>query len=419
MTEYEVYKKKVLNEIDSIEAELIAVSDAIHKFAEYGTMEFKSSNLLISKLEERGFEISRPEVEPGMEPWKDGLRTAIKATYRGKSERPLVGINAEYDAMPIGHGCGHNIIATAALGASLGLSTVMSNLKGTLVFLGSPAEERFMDNAGGKVIMLGEYRKLDACAYVHPGTKWQMKVNPAYDKYGMYADVWKFTFKGSSGHMSQAMAIADAQRAALLTTVAIDTLHIVPPVEHILTGRGLVDFKDHEPYYFNKLGLTEIAELGVYVRQGSKEDLEKALEQVKNCARGAALATNTTVEFHKYAPTYESDLTNVPLAEAFRECFVELNVQMEEAEPQISPGTSDFGNVSRVTPGTYAAIRIGEGFTGHSPGFAKAAASPEAHKAAIIGAKAIALLGVKLFTDAKLVRRAKEDFNRRNLRSNL
>jgi metal-dependent amidase/aminoacylase/carboxypeptidase family protein len=271
-----------------------------------------------------------------------------------------------------------------------------------------------MDNSGGKVIMLKEYRKLDACMYVHPGTKWAININPMFDRYAAFADQWKITFKGTVGHLAQAMEAANAQRAAILTMNAIDSLHIVPPIEHIITGRGLVDFREGEPYYFTRHGLCETAEMGVYIRQNSKENLDNAIKRMKECALGLSNATNTQVIFRKIAPTYESQITNVPLAKTFKKCFEELKVPIKEATPSINPGTSDFGNVSRVTPSTSASIKIGEGFRGHTPEFAEAAASEEGHKAAIIGAKAMALLTAKLFTEPNLVRDAKKYFNQLN-----
>ena len=410
MSEYEECKEKVLDVIDSLSADIIGVSRKIHEFSEYGTMEYKSSGLLISKLRQHGFEIGTPEVEPGMERWKEGLRTAIKATYRGESERPTVGINAEYDALPQGHGCGHNIIAATALGASIGVSKVVPSLHGSLVFLGSPAEEAYVDNATTKPVMLCEYRKLDACTYVHPGTEWKINVNPIYDKYNMYSDSWKFVFKGTVGHGSDEMSISNAQRAAILTMIAIDGLHIVPYCDHVITGRGLVDFRDHEPYYFSKGGSVDTCEIGIHVGQPTKEAKERVLERVKNCASCAALATDTVVEFIQYAPDCEAEITNVPLARAFKECFEELNVKIEEATPSMSPGSTDFGNVSRVTPSTSATIKMGEGFGLHTLEAVKAAASDEGDRAVIVGAKAMALLALKLFTDPRLVESARSDF---------
>ena len=67
---------------------------------------------------ERGFEIADA---PG------GLATAFRASY---GSGPLkIGVCAEYDALPeIGHACGHNIIAAAAVGAALALADVADEL---------------------------------------------------------------------------------------------------------------------------------------------------------------------------------------------------------------------------------------------------------------------------------------------------
>jgi len=83
------------------------------------------------------------------------MPTAFTATLKGRGSGPHIGILAEYDALPvIGHACGHNLIATAALGAAIGLTAATSELDGTVTVYGTPAEEGVVQNAGGKVIML-------------------------------------------------------------------------------------------------------------------------------------------------------------------------------------------------------------------------------------------------------------------------
>ncbi|HKM78632.1 MAG TPA: M20/M25/M40 family metallo-hydrolase, partial [Candidatus Bathyarchaeia archaeon] len=92
------------------------------------------------------------------------MKTAFRATLHGKSPGPVVAVLAEYDALPeLGHGCGHNIIGTSALGAALGISKIMQQLSGTLLILGCPAEEE-VENSGGKVVMVenGVFKNVDA-----------------------------------------------------------------------------------------------------------------------------------------------------------------------------------------------------------------------------------------------------------------
>src|SRR5207344_2116094 len=95
-----------------------------------------------------------------------GLRTSYVAEF-GKDRGPTIAILSEYDALPgIGHACGHNIIATAGLGAAMALSKLNGRLPGRVRYLGTPAEERY----GGKEMMAieGAFDKADAAMMIHP-----------------------------------------------------------------------------------------------------------------------------------------------------------------------------------------------------------------------------------------------------------
>jgi amidohydrolase len=179
-------KEKVSKEIDARRERLIEISMTIHDEPELGHQEFKASALLVSELEELGF-----EVEKGT----SGLATSFKAVRRGKGDGPTVAIIAEYDALPeLGHACGHNIIATSALGAGAGLCAVMDELDGTVIVFGTPAEEGYAENAGGKVIMLDEITKADAAIMIHPGSRYGVGATSlARESFMIY-------FKGRAAH---------------------------------------------------------------------------------------------------------------------------------------------------------------------------------------------------------------------------
>jgi len=117
---------------------LIDISNRIHGEPELGHQEFKASTLLSEALRGHGY-----EVELGVA----GMKTAFVAR-RPMRDGPTIGILAEYDALPgIGHACGHNLIASAALGAAIGASAVAKELPGNVVIYGTPAEEGVVDNA--------------------------------------------------------------------------------------------------------------------------------------------------------------------------------------------------------------------------------------------------------------------------------
>ncbi|MCK4582319.1 amidohydrolase, partial [Candidatus Bathyarchaeota archaeon] len=158
------YKQAISRRIDQHRDELIDVSTRIHQEPELGHQEHKASKLLTERLKMHGYE-TRLGVS--------GMDTAFTATIRGRGAGPNIGILAEYDALPaIGHACGHNLIAAAALGAAIGLTAVIPELDGTVTVYGTPAEEGVVQNAGGKIIMLDEIAKADAALMIHPSSAW-------------------------------------------------------------------------------------------------------------------------------------------------------------------------------------------------------------------------------------------------------
>lgn len=135
-------KAKLKDEVDSIRNRIIDIAKYIYDNPEIGYEEYKASALLTAELEKSGCKVTK-----GLA----GLPTAFKAVMKGKMERPMVAILAEYDALPgLGHACGHNISAASAIGAAIALSKLMPELSGTLIIFGTPAEEGVVENAGEK-----------------------------------------------------------------------------------------------------------------------------------------------------------------------------------------------------------------------------------------------------------------------------
>ena len=158
MNTTERLKERVAAEVDARRDQLIQIADTIHANPELGFQEFKAASLLTGVLEEDGFSVERGVA---------GMETAFIATLRGQGDEPVVAFLAEYDALPgLGHACGHNIIAAAAVGAGLALGTVLPDLAGTIQVIGTPAEE----GGGGKVIMVdaGIFDGVDAAMMIHP-----------------------------------------------------------------------------------------------------------------------------------------------------------------------------------------------------------------------------------------------------------
>src|SRR5215470_11482752 len=97
-----------------VRSELIDLSHRIHAHPELGFEEYEASSWLCELLENEKFKVERGICD---------LPTAFIARF---GAGPLhIAICAEYDCLPgIGHACGHNIIAAAAIGAAVAAAKV-------------------------------------------------------------------------------------------------------------------------------------------------------------------------------------------------------------------------------------------------------------------------------------------------------
>src|SRR5690625_795266 len=137
-------KQKLAHFTENIKEDLWNMSDALYENPEIGDEEFESMKLLTNYLKEHHFSVETNIVN---------RPTAFQATYASEKPGPTIAYLAEYDALPgVGHGCGHNMIGTMSVGAGVLLSKVIDQTGGTVVVLGTPAEE----TNGAKVPMTKE-----------------------------------------------------------------------------------------------------------------------------------------------------------------------------------------------------------------------------------------------------------------------
>lgn len=387
-------KKKAIEAIDSYRERLFSISDQMYREPEIGLQEWKSSKLLVDLLKEHGF-----EVEVGL----CSLPTSFRAVRRGKSGGPTVAILAEYDALPeIGHGCGHNIIGTAAAGAGIALCPLMDNICGTLVVLGTPAEEGAVDNAGGKVTLLegGAFSGVDVAMMFHPSQK-DMVMSTSNARVAM-----EISFRGKAAHAAGAPHEGiNALDAAILTFNAWNALR--QHVKEDVRIHGIITKGGVSPNI-----IPDYAEIRMYVRAKDMDYLRQVEEKVKKCAEGAATATGAQVNFRYTAKTYANLITNETLAQAFAKNLEALGRKVQEPEETAGGGSTDMGNVSHVVPAIHPYIAICEPGTAasHSREFAQATISEMGHKGLLDGAKALAMTAIDVFTDSALLAAIKDEF---------
>lgn len=385
-------RQQIIREVDRLRDRLVKISKTIHSNPELGLKEYKSSELLCSELEKDGFTVERKVA---------GMDTAFKAAFKGKPGGPTIALLAEYDALPeIGHACGHNLIATIALGAGLALSKVMPELSGTIMVLGTPDEE----GSGGKVTMIENetFKDVDAAMIVHPSNKTQA-----------IADILAISsveikFKGKAAHASSSPEKGiNALDAVIQTFNGVNALR-----QHLRSDvrvHGIVTDGGKRPNI-----VPETAAAFFFVRAADRRYKDKVLRRVKKCAQGAAAATGARLEFAA-RPRALDDMKNNPTMVKLFECHLKaLGEKVQAPDPKAGKGSTDMGNVSYVVPSIHPSIAIGsKKLAGHSRDFAEAAVSDRGHEAMIVAAKAMALTAVDLFTDETLMKKVKREFARR------
>ena len=414
-------KQAVLTHCRRLQREADDVALRIGKLAELSMREERSSALAKEMLVEHGFTVER----------EFPLIPNAFVASRGKG-KPVIGLLAEYDALPDcgpkakgpGHGCGHNLLGTASIYAAIAAATVAEEqkLRGTVILFGCPAEETLV----GKVYMArdGAFEGLDACLAWHPSG-----VTRVGNGSGTALDSYTFEFFGKTAH-----AAGDPQsgRSALdaieIMNVAVNFLreHMPPTCRvHYIISDG-ASAPNVVPAY---------ARSWYFVRGQRRKDVDELAKRVKNCARAAALATETRLKVRHLTACYDR-LRNDALAEAMNENlkavgpprftkadreFVrklglegKFSSKLQGISTERGAGSSDEGNVSWFAPliclNTTCAA---EGTTGHSYLKAEQARSPIGLKGMRVATKVLALTAYDLLTDQKLLAKAKREFRRR------
>jgi amidohydrolase len=375
--------------IDHARTALIALSLQIHRNPELAYHEREASALLAAFLREKGFHVTHPYA---------GIETSFRADAgRGT---PRIGILAEYDALPdIGHACGHNLMAMMGVAAGLGVRAVADRLGGTVAVIGTPAEE----GEGGKIALLeaGGFDDVDAAMIVHAGSR-----TLAYRRSlaSVRVDV---EFRGKAVHAaSQPDQGINALDGLILTFVGLNALRqqLRPDarVMGVITSGGSAANIIPE-YAAGKFSLRAL----------DRAYRDEVIERFSQVARGASSATGAALNLSiRRNSAYDNMVPNRVMADRYAEHLRALGVDVAQESPDERMGSTDMGNVMQALPGIHPYIKIApEGTPGHSVAFRDAAATSEAHEAALRAAKAMALLTIDLLRDRDLLRRAKAEFD--------
>ncbi len=431
-------KKAVIASVEKHKAELIKISDAIWAAAEIAFEESESSKILADYAEKNGMKVERGVAN---------IPTAFTATYG--SGKPVISILGEFDALPgisqkaspikeayeegaAGHGCGHNMFGTSSLGAAIAIKEQIEagKLKGTIKFLGTPAEEKFF----AKVWMVeaGLWNDVDVNLSWHPGPEIEADVQSGLSLIDFIVE-----FEGQAAHASaDPWNGRSASDALELYTTGINYYreHILPSSRihyHIQDGGQVVNV------------VPDYAKLWVRVRDPKRSKMLPTYERVKEMAEGAAIMADVDYKISLVSGIYEvlvnrsggaimqknlellGPITYTAEEEAFGKAIQKATKKEEVGmDATIKPlretldtpggGSTDVGDVSWNVPNINLSVTVAPKDTPwHSWAVVACGGMSIGHKGMTYAAKALSMTAVDLFENPKLVNEVKEEFKMR------
>jgi amidohydrolase len=376
-------KAAVREKLDSVRSQIIALSHKIHANPENGFEETQAAAWISELLLNAGF-----DVQQGI----GGLPTAFLAkSGRGALQ---VCLCAEYDALPgIGHACGHNIIAAAAVGAAIAAASQADASGLTVAVIGTPAEEK--GDGGGKILLLerGAFRGIHAAMMVHPAPF--DVLTPKV----IAASMFEVVYTGKEAHASAfpelGINAADALTVAQ-TAIGLLRQHILPTnrIHGIVTRGG--DAPNVVPAHTSAKYI---------VRGETLAELEALRPRVYRCFEAGAMATGCTMEIIGGDKPYSEMIHDSAIAAYYRRNAELLGRSYQEigSEKQRVVASTDMGNVSLVIPSIQPMIGIGSfPAVNHQKEFTAHCATQSADQAVYDGALAMAWTVMDVANDSTL-----------------
>jgi len=346
-------KQRAEQNFKGVERDLFDISHWMYEHPEIAFQEYETSAKLAGYLKEHGFDVEYPAY---------GIDTAFVA--RAGSDGPEVVICAEYDALPgVGHACGHDIIATAGLGAGLALAPLADELGIRVTVLGTPAEEM----KGGKVDLInaGAFEGAAASMMIHPSP------DDVLDPVVLAVRHLDLEFRGKDSHAAGAPEKGiNALDAFVQAYVNVSTLRQQTlPTDRI---HGIVTHGGDAPNI-----IPSYTKSSWYIRSLTKERLEELSAKVLACFEAAALATGCTWSTSESSHPYEDIISNPVMTELFDQNAKALGRTMAKGADMPIGGSTDMGNVSHVVPSIHPFMAIDSGeAVNHQPEFAAATITP-------------------------------------------
>ncbi|MFB7085151.1 M20 family metallopeptidase [Streptomyces sp. NPDC056296] len=347
--------------------QLVDLSHRIHAHPELAFEEHRASRWVADALGEAGFDVRHGCY---------GLPTAVEATIG--SGPTHIAVCAEYDALPdVGHACGHNVIAAAAVGAGIALAPLVDELGLTVRVLGTPAEE----GGGGKVLMLeqGAFDGLRAAMMVHPAAV-EMAAMP-----GLAVTQFDVTYRGKPAHAGAYPELGvNAADAMTLAQVGIG------PLRQQTTASDRIHGISTEAGVAPNI-IPDVSRGRWMVRTDSLSTLNPLAERVHRCFEAGALATGCELSTTPVGPDYADLRPDQELLALWVANAKALGRSFPDLPSSVVGAATDMGNVSHIVPTIHPMLGLDCGpAVNHQPEFTAACVTATADRAVLDGATGMA-----------------------------
>jgi amidohydrolase len=396
------FYKKVVGEVDRLSQDILRVSLDIHGHPEPGLKEHHACALLTAEAAARGFAVQTPVAD---------MDTAFVARYTSGKPGPQVAFLCEYDALPgLGHACGHNVIAAASFGAAMALRSIVDEVGGSLLLVGTPDEEAISDQSrGGKVVLTqaGIFDGLDAVFMMHPWGGDNMA-------WGYTFPLKDFTvrFQGKPAHYTQPEKGINALEAL------IQFLNDVNAIKRGWSPSVMFAYTITDGGGPSAVVIPASAEAHITMKAFDTAYLESRFQQVRSCVQAVSAMTGAEGQI-TMLDEYRHMIPNLHLVAGLANHIKALGGTVKspfESQRALErlpyPGLStDFADVSWVAPGVHGYCSVGDDkLAAHTPEFAMAAGSGPGNQAAILAAKSMALTASDVLCDSGFARRVMDEF---------
>lgn len=376
----------VFGTIEDDMPQLKTIRDILYENPEVGGTEEKAYNLLSKTMENHGFTVDYDF---------HNIPYCFRSEFDSGKPGAVIGITAEYDALPdIGHGCGHNIIAATSVGAALALKEAVRETGGKVILYGTPAEECYVSKV--QLSEEGAFDELDVAMMTHP--------NPTNMSSGRTTsvDAWQVDFYGKASH-----AGAHPEDGINALDAAVHFYSMIGFEKQYLKETNIYGIIVSGGEKCNII--PDYAALQYIVRAYSTKNVKNARDLFERCAQAAAAATGATYKIWSNEPANMSMATNHTLSDAFNRNYERIGGgDMPNLD---AGGATDMGDVSHRVPAIHPWIGMDcPDLTLHTKEFAEVTMQSAGDRAIELGAKAMALTGLDILTDSKLLEQIKAEF---------